>query len=115
MDPRRERWTLTRGGIEERLRRECGLTRDQAREVVHTVFGSPAGKPGILQEFVALGYRVRIERLFSIEAKTRKAYRKRMPDGRIITVPQKVEPKVTLSRRFKEYVAEFGEPSSRTR
>lgn len=103
MDPLSKlNWTFGRRRIESHFRRECGLTRDQARAVVHALFGSRTGKMGILQEAVAVGFRVHLEGLLSIEAKKRRAGFKQMPDGRIIIVPERMEPKVTLSRRFKK-------------
>ena len=108
MDPLSKlNWTFGRRRIESHFRRECGLTRDQARAVVHALFGSRTGKMGILQEAVAVGFRVHLEGLLSIEAKKRRAKRKRMPDGSTITVPERLEPKVTLSPHFREYIQEY--------
>ncbi len=104
---------LTRHELEERLRHRMAarhgldLSRDQVRAVVHEVFGG-RGKLGILQLAVKEGRTVRIEGLFTIRTKKRAPYAKRLPSGRVVVVRGKLEPKITASPGFKDYIGAFG-------
>ncbi|MYA41291.1 MAG: hypothetical protein F4Z31_06025 [Gemmatimonadetes bacterium] len=88
-------------------RHGLGLSRDQARAVVREVLGG-RGKLGILHRAVKEGRTVRIEGMFRIRTKKREPYAKRLPSGRVVAVRGKLEPKITASPGFKDYISAFG-------
>ncbi|MDE2654452.1 MAG: hypothetical protein OXI71_11655 [Gemmatimonadota bacterium] len=63
---------------------------------------------GILHRAVKKGRTVRIEGMFRIRTKKREPYAKRLPSGRVVAVRGKLEPKITASPGFKDYISAFG-------